>query len=124
MADAGSLNKRIEFEQRRRGFRLFSAAREFVRGWDAYHVKDFRTALDSFKRVTVLDPDNPYGHAYLLFMLEDIGGYTNQQLADVSARWSDAAIKYKYQAQDALSMAYLTHYVKNLEQAESGDLVE
>jgi hypothetical protein len=116
----GDLNKRISYEQRKRGFRFFTAAQEFVRGWDAYHVYDFRTAQIAFRRVTEIDPQNPYGWAYLLFMMEDIGNSTIQQLADVAARWYECAVKYKYQGQDALALMSFSRYVKLLQPVENG----
>lgn len=72
-----------------------------------------------FKRVISIDPDNPYGHAYLLFAMEDAGGYTVKQLADVSAKWSDVAINYGVQGQPELAMAYLTRYIK-MEEKSNG----
>jgi hypothetical protein len=107
---------RIALEQRKRGFRLFSAAREFVRGWDAYHSYDTRTAMDAFKRVVSMDPENPYGLCYLLFTMEDQGGYTVQQLADMAARWHVTAEKYRYQGQDAMAIMSFSRYIKKLEQ--------
>jgi hypothetical protein len=44
--------------------------------------------------------------------MEDAGGYTIKQLADVSAKWHEAAVTYKYQGQNALALAYLTKYIK------------
>ena len=118
----GALNKRVSFEQRKRGFRFFTAANEFIKGWDAYHAYDFRTAYAAFKRVTELDPTSPYGWCYLLFIMEDIGGYTNQQLADICAKWHQCAVKYKYQGQDAMAIMFLSRYIKKMEPVENGDL--
>ena len=119
----GALNKRISFEQRKRGFRFFTAAQEFVRGWDAYHAYDFRGALVAFKRVAEIDPQNPYAWAYLLFAMEDSGDYTIQQLADVAARWHECAAKFKYHGLDALSIIWFSKYIKMLHPVENGALV-
>ena len=116
----GALNKRISFEQRKRGFRFFTAAQEFVRGWDAYHAYDFRGALAAFKRVAEIDPQNPYAWAYLLFAMEDSADYTIQQLADVAAQWHDCAVKFKYHGLDALSIIWFIEYIKMLHPVENG----
>jgi len=114
------LHSRIAFEQRRRGFRFFTAAKDFVIGIDCYHAYDFRGALKAFKRVAELDPDNPYAHAYLLFSMEDSGDYTIQQLADRASLWHECAVKYKYQGLDALSILWFSKYMKMLEPVENG----
>jgi tetratricopeptide (TPR) repeat protein len=107
--------RRIEFEQRKRGFKRFTSAREFLRGWDAYQAKDFRTALSAFKRLTEIEPENPYTWAYYLFAIEDAGGYSIQELADVSAKWHEAALSYKIQGQPSLSIQFFSKYIKMLE---------
>jgi hypothetical protein len=115
-------NSLVSFEQQRRGFKLFTAAKEFVIGWNAYHTYDFRGALASFKRVAELDPENPYAHAYLLFAMEDSMDYTIQQLADRAALWHSSAVKFKHHGLDALSIIWFSKYIKMLEPVENGDL--
>jgi hypothetical protein len=86
-----------------------------VQGLQNYYAYDYKAALKSFQRLVELEPSNPYACAYCLFAMEDDGTFTVQELADMSARWSEAAIKYRYQGQDALSMAYFTKYMKRIE---------
>ena len=108
----------IIFEMRRRGFKYYTSAREFVRGMKCLRARKLTSAMASISRVTKLDSDNPYGWAYMLFIMEDIGGFTAGQLADTAAKWTEAAIKYKYQGQDALATSYLLRYVKIYEKGD------
>lgn len=112
---------------RRYGFRHFSALTSFLQGKLILTDKCDRevakattgdTPIKLFTRASQIDPDNPYPYAYLLFAMEDEGGYTVKELADVSAKWYEAAVAYKSQGQDALAMAYLMRY-KKIEEKET-----
>lgn len=114
---------------RRYGFHHYSAVIDFLKGKSLIEDKCDREVaklngqdpVKLFERVIQLDPDNPYGYAYLLFAMEDSGCYTIKQMADVSAKWHDAAIAYRYQGQNALAMAYLTKYVKLETEVSDGE---
>jgi hypothetical protein len=105
---------------RRYGFRHFTAVTDFLRGKSMLDDKcDSEVAklhgedpIELFTRVTQVDPENPYGYAYLLFAMEDTGGYTIKQLADVSSKWSDAAIAYGLQGQPEFAMMTFSKYMR------------
>ena len=96
----------IKVMANRYGFTHYTAAREFING------KTGITPLKSFVRVTQLEPKNPYGWAYLLFAMEDLGEFTINQLLDIANKWHERALEFGYQGQNAFAMIYFTKYMK------------
>ena len=125
MSDHGEY---VKMMMGRYGFKYYSAADEFLKTRSLIEdpidrevaIANGLDPVKSFTRVTQIDPANPYGYAYLLFAMEDNGTYTVAQLTDVAAKWSEAAIAYKYQGQPALALAYFTKYVKLKERGTEG----
>ena len=113
----------IKFTMNRYGFKYYTAASEFIKGKSMLEDKCDRevsalegnSPLKSFTRVTQIDPTNPYAWAYLLFAMEDTGGYTIKQLAGVAGKWHETAIVYRVQGQNALAMMWFTKYIKTME---------
>lgn len=107
----------------RYGFRYYTAAKEFIKGKSMLEDKCDRevsskigdTPMKSFTRVTEIDPANPYGWAYLLFAMEDGGGFDAERLTLVASRWHEAAVVYRHQGQNAFAMMYFTKYMKLME---------
>jgi len=95
--------------QKRREFSRYNAAKEFEEGMKLLHFEPLR-AEEKFRRVIELDPNNPYGYAYLLFALED-NARPLSMLLTICSKFVEVAEKKRIHGLDGLSKMMFNQYL-------------
>jgi hypothetical protein len=108
----------IIYAQRIRGFSHHNAAKMFLQGKQCMRTNP-RQAERFFTSVIKMEPDNPYGYIYLLFVQEDLG-YSVERLLLTCDDLMRVASKKNIHGLIGIADALMLGYLRTVEKMRQG----